>query len=318
LLDLIPRIWFELAKTQRNFLFFFVYAKHYGFDFLADGENVGRAPDPFSSRKFGDVDEAFDAFLDFNKCAIRNEIRDFAFDALAAREAFLDLVPRIFLGLLEAQGYALFFFVNVEHDDFQLLPDLEQLAGMSEASPSHIGDVEQAIHSIEIDERAKVGEVFYRARHAVADIHAFHEFLSLFAALLLDDFAPAEHDVFAVVVQLNNLKIVGVTNELLQILWRNHVDLRRRQKCFDADVHHQTAFHHRFYLAFDQAIAPEDMHDLVPVLPISGFFLGEDNHPFVIFEPLEEHVHFIAHLERVDIVQFGYPDAALRFVSDID
>src|SRR4029434_4152071 len=95
----------------------------------------------------------------------------------------------------------LFFFVDVEHDDFQLLPDLEQLAGMSEATPCHIGDMEQAIHSIEIDERAKVGEIFYCTGHAVADVHTFHEFLSLFAALLLDHLAPAEHDVFAVVLK---------------------------------------------------------------------------------------------------------------------
>src|SRR6266567_7786454 len=100
LLDLIPRIGLELAKTERNFLLFFVYAKHNGFDFLANTKNVGRAHDPFSPRKFGDMDEAFHAFLDFNKCAVRNEIRDFAFDTLTSREAFLDLVPRIFLGLL--------------------------------------------------------------------------------------------------------------------------------------------------------------------------------------------------------------------------
>ena len=92
---------------------------------------------------------------------------------------------------------------------------------------------------------------------AIADVDAFEEFLSLLAALLLDQFAPAEHDVFAVVVNLNDLKIVGVTNKLLQIFRRNDVDLGCRQKRFDADVHHQTAFNDGFHLAFDQAIALE-------------------------------------------------------------
>ena len=112
------------------------------------------------------MDEAFDAFLDFNERAVRNEVRDLAFDALADREAFLDLVPRILLGLLEAEGDALFFFVDVEHDDFEFLADLEHLARMAEAAPGHVGDVEQAIHAIEIDERAEVGEVLDRAVHA--------------------------------------------------------------------------------------------------------------------------------------------------------
>ena len=47
---------------------------------------------------------------------------------LAGREAFLDLVPRIFLGLLQAQRDALFFLVDVEHNDFELLADFEQFA----------------------------------------------------------------------------------------------------------------------------------------------------------------------------------------------
>ena len=122
---------------------------------------------------------------------------------------------------------------------------------MSESAPGHIGDVQQAIHTIEINECAEVGDVFHGADDAVAHVHAFHEFLSLFAALLLDHFAPAEHNVFAVVIELNDLEIVGVANELPQIFWRNDVDLRRRQKRLNADIHHQAAFHHRFHLAFD-------------------------------------------------------------------
>ena len=189
---------------------------------------------------------------------------------------------------------------------------------MSEAAPGHIGDVEQAIHAIEIDERAEVGEIFYCAGHPVADVHAFHEFLPLFAALLLDDLASAEHDVFPAGVDLNDLKIVRVPNELLQIFWRNDVDLRCRQKRLHTDVHHQTAFHHRFYLAFNQAITLENMHNFVPVLAVSGFFLREHDHALVVFEPLEQHVHFVAHFERIDIIKFRSRNDALGFVSDVN
>ena len=60
------------------------------------------------------------------------------------------------------------------------------------------------------------------------------------------------------------------------------------------------------------------LHDLVPVLPISGFLLREDDHAFVVFEPLEEHFHFVAHFERLDVVEFRYRNDALGLVSDID
>ncbi len=96
---------------------------------------------------------------------------------------------------------------------------------MSEAAPGHVRDVEQTVHSIQIDERAEVGKIFHGALHLVADVDAFHEFLSLFTTLLLDQFAPAEHDVFAVVIDLDDFEIVSVADKLLQVFRRNDVDL---------------------------------------------------------------------------------------------
>ena len=158
---------------------------------------------------------------------------------------------------------------------------------MSEPAPGHVGDVKQPVHAIEIDKRPEVGEIFDRALHLVADFHAFHEFLSLFAPLLLDQFAPAEHDVFAVVIDLDDFEIVSVADKLLQIFRRNDVDLRCGQKCFDTDVYHQAAFDHGFHFSFDQAIAVKNTRDFVPVLTICGFLFRKDDHAFVVFQALE-------------------------------
>src|SRR5215470_9207028 len=174
---------------------------------------------------------------------------------------------------------------------------------MPETSPGHVGDVKQAIHTIEIDECAKVGNVLYSADHAVAHVDTFHKFLSLFAALLFDHLAPAEHDIFSVVIELNDFEIVRVANELLQIFWRNDVDLRGWQKCLDTNVYHQATFHHRFYLPFNEAVTFEDTNYLVPILPVSGFFFRKNNHAFLVLKPLQEHVHFVADFQRIDIVK---------------
>ena len=114
------------------------------------------------------MDEAFDAFFQFHERAVRHKVRDLAFDLLADREPFFDLVPRILLRLLQAERDALFLLVDIEHDHFELLADFEQLARMAEAAPGHVGDVEQAIHAIEIDERAEIGEVLDRAVDAMS------------------------------------------------------------------------------------------------------------------------------------------------------
>ena len=118
----------------------------------------------FVQDNLGNVNETFDAFLELHERAVRNEVRDLAFDLLAGRESLFDLVPRILLRLLQAERDALLLLVDVENDDFELLTDLEQFARMTEAAPGHVGDVEQAIHAIEIDERAEIGQVLDRAR----------------------------------------------------------------------------------------------------------------------------------------------------------
>ena len=66
---------------------------------------------------------------------------------------------------------------------------------------------------------------------------------------MLDDLAAAEDDVFAVVVDLDDLEVVGVAHELLEILGRNDVDLRTGEECFDADIDGEAAFDDGFDLA---------------------------------------------------------------------
>ena len=49
------------------------------------------------------MDQTLYAFLDLNKSAIGYQIGDLTFDALSGGESLLDLVPRIFLGLFQAE-----------------------------------------------------------------------------------------------------------------------------------------------------------------------------------------------------------------------
>ena len=82
------------------------------------------------------------------------------------------------------------------------------------------------------------------------------------------------------------------------------------QERLDADVDDQAAFDDRLDLAFDESVAGEDLRDLVPVLAVGGLLLGEDDHAFVVFEPLEEHFDFVADLHRLDVVELVRGDDA--------
>ncbi len=143
------------------------------------------------------------------------------------------------------------------------------------------------------------------------------ERLALFAALLLDELAAGKDDVFAVVVDLDDLEIVDVADELVEILGRGDVDLAAGQERLDADVDHEAALDDALDLAFDQAAAVEDADDLLPVLAVQGALAREDDHALVVFEAFEENVDFVADFEGVRIIELGDGDDAFGFVADV-
>ncbi len=88
------------------------------------------------------MDQAFDAFFQFDKGAVRDQVDNFAFDMGADRIFFLDLFPWVGLFLLQAKGYAAFFFVDVQNDDFQFVAQFDHFGRMADALPCHVGDVQ--------------------------------------------------------------------------------------------------------------------------------------------------------------------------------
>ncbi len=80
---------------------------------------------------------------------------------------------------LDAKRDAFFLLVDVEHLHLELLADLEQFARVAEAGLGHVGDMQEAVDAVEVDEGAEVGDVLDRVGNLVADLHAAEEGLTL-------------------------------------------------------------------------------------------------------------------------------------------
>ncbi len=105
----IPRIRFELADAEGNFLLLAVDAEYDRFDFLILLEDVARFGDTLRPGKFSNMDKAFDAGFELHKRAVRHEADDLALDLGANGKFCFDAVPRIGELLLEAEtGHVLF------------------------------------------------------------------------------------------------------------------------------------------------------------------------------------------------------------------
>ncbi len=158
---------------------------------------------------------------------------------------------------------------------------------MVQAAPAHVGDVEQAVEAVQINERAEIGDVLDRALADVAGHHFGEQLGAFLVALGLDEFAAREDDVLALLVDLDDLEFVAVADERLEIFRRGHVNLRRRQKRLDADVDDQAALDDGFDLAHDAAAFVADREDAVPVFLELRLFVREDDGAFLVFEFLD-------------------------------
>ncbi len=176
--------------------------------------------------------------------------------------------------------------------------------------------MQQAVHAVQVDERAEVREVLDGALHPVARLDRLEEDLALFGALGLDHFAAGEDDVLALVVHLDDFEFVDVAHVFVQILGRNDVHLGAGQKGLHAHVDHQAALHHALDLALHEAAFAVHGHDLFPVLLVGGLLLGEDDQTFVVLEALQEHLDLIPHFNFL-VFKLRAGDHPFGFVADV-
>ena len=108
--------------------------------------------------QLGDVHQALDALLDAHERAERDELGDLARCDLTDRVGAGEDLPRVLLRRLQRQRDALAVEVDLEDLDGDLLAHLDDLGGVLDVLPAELGDVHEAVHAAEVDERTEVDD----------------------------------------------------------------------------------------------------------------------------------------------------------------
>src|SRR5207302_4718402 len=126
--------------------------------------------------------------------------------------------------------------IVLEDNDLDLVSHLQHFGRMLNAAPRHISDVEQAVESAQVDERAVVGDIFDGA----FEDHAFFEHLEcLFlqaSTLALEYAAPRDHHVSACAVELEDLKAAALTDVSIEVAGGADIDVRSGKERGYADI----------------------------------------------------------------------------------
>ena len=173
---------------------------------------------------------------------------------------------------------------------------LKSSDGCDDAAPRHVGDVEQAVDAAEIDERAVVGDVLDHAAEDLALGERVERVLLLLGVLLFEEDLAREHDVAALLVDLDDAHAQLLAAQRVEVADGTHVDLRAGQERADADVHREAALDPLDDAADDDLALGVGLLDLVPDLHLLGFFAREDDVAFAVFGALEQHVDDVAGL----------------------
>src|SRR5207237_531777 len=156
-------------------------------------------------------------------------------------------------------------------------------------TPGHVGDVEEAIDATEIDERAVLGDVLDDATNDLALFESLEGLGLLLVALLLEEHAARQDDVAALLVELDDLELVGLPDQLVQVADRSEVDLRTREERLDAalDGDREAALHALADGAFDELVAFARAGDLIPDLHLVRLLLGKRDKSVIILAALD-------------------------------
>src|SRR6266540_2443000 len=275
-------------------------------------------------RELGDVHEPFDARKDLDEGAECDDLRHLAVDDVALLVRLENLLPRICLGLLETQGDALALAVDVEDLHVDCLADLEHLGRMVDVRPRELRDVDQAVHAVEIHERAEVDDVRDLSFDDVAGIELVEDALALVLALLLEHCPAGEDDVVAGAIQLDHLAAQLLAEELVEVLDAADVDERRRQEAAHAEVEDQTALHHLDHPAVDGLAGLGGGLDALPRELEARPLLREDQPALGVLLREHERVDLLAErdlvrrIDRATDRKLGSRDDPLRLVTDVD
>src|SRR5262245_6403739 len=158
-----PRVRHDLFEPQRNAPVARVDVEDRHFDLLADLENFRWMGDLAGPRHLRNMDQTFDAALQFDERAVIHQADHFTRNARADGILLGHSMPGIGCQLLHAEGNPFLLGIELEHDDLDFLPHLNNFRRMTDPPPGHVTDVENTVDTAEIDEGAVTGDIFYRA-----------------------------------------------------------------------------------------------------------------------------------------------------------
>src|SRR6266508_418221 len=275
-LDKIPGIRCHLLHAEGDLAGGFIYVQHLGFHLGSHRHNLGRVAHFMRPGHLGDVNQSFYARLQLDEGPIIGQAHDATLDTAADGMLRCDARPGVRALLLQTQRHASGFSVVFEDHYLDPVAHHEELGRMPDASPRHVGNVQEPVNAAEVHEGAVIRDVLNGAIHELTFGEVRQGPLPALVARFLEQ-EPAGYDhIAATLVDFDDLHREGFADQLFGIADWMEIDLGAGQEGLDADVHHHPAFDAADDPSFDDSLFFEGLLQIFPDLHFVRFFFGQD------------------------------------------
>ena len=195
---------------------------------------------------------------------------------------------------------------------------------MVDVLPGQLGHVDEAVHAAEVDEGAEVHDARHHAAADLAGLEVGEEVLALLLLRLLEPGPTGQHDVVAVLVELDDLRLDRLADVGLEVAHPAQLHQGGGEEAPEADVEDQAALDDLDDRAGDDAVLLLDALDVAPGPLVLGPLLGQDQAALLVLLGEDEGLDLVAEaddLVGVDVVadrQLAAGDHALGLVADVE
>jgi len=319
---LLPRVVFALLQTQGDTTTFFVDIQNHNFHYVANVNNFGRVDVFVGPIHFGNVNQAFNAFFDFNEAAVVGQVGHATGQFGTFRITLSDSYPRIFAQLFQAQRYTSTLAVELQHFNSDFVANVYDFARVLNAFPRHVGDVQQAVNAAQINECAVVSEV-------LNDTFDFHAFLQVFQQLIafcavfgFDNGTTGNNNVVTLLVKLDDFELKLFAFQVQGVANRTNVNQGTRQErantiqlnseaTFNFAVDN-TDYSFSFFVSFFQRD---------PSFVTFSFLTGQQGFTEAVFYCIQSNVNFVTDLDfqlALGVFELLCRNGRLRFQTGVN
>ncbi len=320
--EFLPRVVQALFQTKADAAFLRIDIQHHHLDLLAGRDNLARMHVLLGPAHLGDVDQPLDPRLQLHEAAVVGDVADPAGELGADGILGLDPFPGIGLELFHAEGYALGFGVEADDLDVDGLSDVQHLARVVDASPCHVGDMQQPVDAAEVDEGTVIGEVLDHPLDHLLFLQSGEQLGALLGTGFLEHGTARHHDVAAAAVHLENLEQLWRAHQRADVTHRADIDLASRQEGDGArQIDGEAALDAAKDRPGDVIVVLERLLQQRPGLLAAGLLAAEHRLAVAVLHAFEEDIDDIADLDfRVLAGGRELPDRdpPFRFQPDID